>query len=111
MLYVNRTAKGNYVELDSALDPESNFIGTTWEDYTKGAWILLSANLNASKESMYVFNNFAYFLYVKINGTTGWKDEIFFKSSAPVDLFFLHGKCNSSNNNSANCLGELILIS
>ena len=51
MLYINRTAKGNYVELDSQLDPESNVIGTTWEEYMKGAWILLSDEQVAFKEA------------------------------------------------------------
>ena len=51
MLYINRTAKGNYVELDSALDPESNVVGTTWEEYMKGAWILLSDEQVAFKEA------------------------------------------------------------
>jgi hypothetical protein len=42
MIYINNTAKLIYVELDSALDAESNLIGTTWEDYLNGYWILLS---------------------------------------------------------------------
>ena len=42
MIYINKTAKGIYVELDSALDPESNLIGNTWEDFSKGYWVLLS---------------------------------------------------------------------
>lgn len=42
MIYINKTAKGIYVELDSALDPESNLIGTTWDDFSNGYWVLLS---------------------------------------------------------------------
>lgn len=42
MIYINKTAKDIYVELDSALDPESNLIGNTWEDFSKGYWVLLS---------------------------------------------------------------------
>lgn len=42
MIYINKTAQNVYVELDEALDPESNFIGETWEDYEQGAWLLLS---------------------------------------------------------------------
>ena len=42
MIYINKTAKDIYVELDSALDPESNLIGNTWEDFSKCYWVLLS---------------------------------------------------------------------
>lgn len=42
MIYINRTVKGYYVELDSALDEKSNLIGTTWEDFKNEYWILLS---------------------------------------------------------------------
>ena len=42
MIYINKTAKDIYVELDSALDPESNLIGTTWDDFSNGYWVLLS---------------------------------------------------------------------
>ena len=42
MIYINRTVKGYYVELNSALDEKSNLIGTTWEDFKNEYWILLS---------------------------------------------------------------------
>lgn len=42
MIYINKTALGFYVELDSELDPESNLIGTTWDEYLNGYWILLT---------------------------------------------------------------------
>lgn len=42
MIYINRTVKGYYVELSSALDEKSNLIGTTWEDFKNEYWILLS---------------------------------------------------------------------
>lgn len=42
MIYINKTAKDFYVELDSALDPESNLIGNTWDDFSNGYWVLLS---------------------------------------------------------------------
>lgn len=50
MLYINKDAKGFYVQLDTELDVNSNYVGTTWEDYTKGAWILLSAEQTTFKE-------------------------------------------------------------
>lgn len=61
MIYINKTASDFYVELDSALDPESNLIGSTWEDYMNGCWILLSEeqisfrenNPNASVEEVF----------------------------------------------------------
>lgn len=42
MIYINKTAKGVYVDLDTALDAECNYIGTSWEDYNNGAWVLLT---------------------------------------------------------------------
>ena len=42
MIYINRTVKGYYVELNSVLDEKSNLIGTTWEDFKNEYWILLS---------------------------------------------------------------------
>lgn len=61
MIYINKTASDFYVELDSVLDPESNLIGSTWEDYMNGCWILLSEeqisfrenNPNASVEEVF----------------------------------------------------------
>lgn len=42
MIYINKDAKPIYVELDDLLDPESNKIGQSWDDYEAGAWVLLS---------------------------------------------------------------------
>lgn len=50
MIYINKTAKGAYVELDTALDAESNYIGTSWEEYKDGAWILLSEEQQLFRE-------------------------------------------------------------
>ena len=49
MIYINRTVKGYYVELSSALDEKSNLIGTTWEDFKNEYWILLSGEQIAFK--------------------------------------------------------------
>lgn len=51
MIYINKDAKPIYVKLDALLDPESNYIGSTWEDYKAGAWILLTDEQIAFKES------------------------------------------------------------
>lgn len=51
MIYINKTASDFYVELDSALDPDSNLIGSTWEDYMNGYWILLSKEQISFKEN------------------------------------------------------------
>ena len=61
MIYINKDAATIYVELDALLDPESNYIGSTWEDYKEGAWILLTdeqlvfrnTNPNASVEEVF----------------------------------------------------------
>lgn len=42
MIYINKTAYNIYIELDEALDAESNFVGSTWEDFESGAWLPLS---------------------------------------------------------------------
>lgn len=42
MIYVNKELDTIYIELGEALDPESNYLGKTWEDYKSGAWVLLS---------------------------------------------------------------------
>lgn len=42
MIYVNRELDTIYIELNEALDPESNYIGESWKDYKSGAWVLLS---------------------------------------------------------------------
>lgn len=51
MIYINKTAKGIYVELDSALDKDSNLIGSTWDEYQKGYWVLLSDEQIAFKDT------------------------------------------------------------
>ena len=51
MIYINKTAYNNYVELEEALDKENNFVGETWEDYQNGAWLLLSDEQIAFHES------------------------------------------------------------
>lgn len=51
MIYINKDAKPIYVDLDALLDPESNYIGSTWEDYKTGAWVLLSDEQIAFKEA------------------------------------------------------------
>lgn len=61
MIYINKDAETIYVELDALLDPESNQIGQSWDDYQAGAWVLLSneqiafreANPEASVEEVY----------------------------------------------------------
>lgn len=42
MIYINKDAQTIYVELSERLDSENNVIGTTWQDYTAGAWVLLT---------------------------------------------------------------------
>ncbi|MDR1644228.1 MAG: hypothetical protein LBS05_00160 [Tannerellaceae bacterium] len=49
--YIQKDAIGVYVEFDFELDRESNFIGTTFEDYKAGAWVLLSEEQIAFRES------------------------------------------------------------
>ena len=51
MKYINKEAKPIYVELDALLDPESNKIGQSWNDYEAGAWVLLSNEQIAFKEA------------------------------------------------------------
>ena len=51
MIYINKTAYNNYVELEEALDKENNFVGETWEDYQNGAWLLLLDEQVAFHES------------------------------------------------------------
>lgn len=60
MIYINKDAETIYVELEALLDQESNYIGSTREDYKAGAWVLLSdeqidfreAHPNASVEEV-----------------------------------------------------------
>lgn len=42
MIYINKTAFNIYVELDTPLDSNNNFVGQTWDDFIAGAWVLLS---------------------------------------------------------------------
>lgn len=42
MIYINKDAQTIYVELSERLDSENNVIGTTWQDYAAGAWVLLT---------------------------------------------------------------------
>lgn len=51
MIYINKTAKDFYVELDSALDKDSNLIGSTWDEYQKGYWIPLTEEQLAFKDN------------------------------------------------------------
>lgn len=44
MIYINKDAEDIYIELKEALDPESNQIGNTYEDYKKGMWVLINEN-------------------------------------------------------------------
>lgn len=51
--YINKDAKYIYVELEEQLDPESNVIGETWEDYLNvdNCWVLLTDEQLAFKEA------------------------------------------------------------
>lgn len=42
MTYINKDLETIYVELDTLLDQECNYVGSTWDDYMAGAWVLLS---------------------------------------------------------------------
>lgn len=61
MIYINKDAETIYVELDAPLDQDNNQIGSTWEDYIGGAWLLLNdeqvafhdANPDASVEEIF----------------------------------------------------------
>lgn len=61
MIYINKDAETIYVELEALLDQESNYVGSTWDDYKSGAWVLLTdeqvsfrnANPNASVEEVF----------------------------------------------------------
>lgn len=41
-IYIQKDTTTIYVELDFLLDENSYEIGTTWEDYKNGKWVLLS---------------------------------------------------------------------
>lgn len=51
MVYINKDTTTLYVELDFQLDSSKYSVGTTWEDYKDGKWILLSEEQLAFKES------------------------------------------------------------
>lgn len=51
MIYINKEAETIYVELDTLLDQASNYVGTTWDDYKQGAWILLTEEQLTFKEA------------------------------------------------------------
>lgn len=42
MIYINKDTATLYVDFPQELDSEINRIGTTWQDYEAGAWILLT---------------------------------------------------------------------
>lgn len=49
--YINKDAETIYVELDAPLDQDNNQIGSTWEDYIDGAWLLLNDEQVAFKDA------------------------------------------------------------
>lgn len=49
--YINKDAETLYVELKKKLDPASNQIGTTWNDYINGWWVLLTADQIAFRKA------------------------------------------------------------
>lgn len=49
-VYINKDSETIYVELSEALDPESNHVGQTWDDYRNGAWVLLTNEQLTFKE-------------------------------------------------------------
>jgi hypothetical protein len=59
--YIQKDTKGIYVEFDSKLDKKALRIGTSWEDYAAGLWVLLTeeqvafrkANPNASLQEVF----------------------------------------------------------
>lgn len=50
MIYINKDAETLYVDLQEKLDVKNNWIGTTWEEYKAGAWVLLSSEQVAFHE-------------------------------------------------------------
>jgi hypothetical protein len=42
-VYIQKDTREIYVELDGKIDENTSPVGTTWEDYVDGAWLLLSA--------------------------------------------------------------------
>lgn len=51
MIYINKDAETLYVELKKKLDPASNEIGTTLDDYVNGCWVLLTADQTAFRKA------------------------------------------------------------
>lgn len=49
--YINKDAETLYVELQHKLDPASNQIGTTWDNYVAGCWVLLTADQIAFRKA------------------------------------------------------------
>lgn len=49
-IYIQKDTTTIYVELDFLLDENSYEIGTTWEDYKNGKWVLLSEEQVAFRE-------------------------------------------------------------
>ena len=51
MIYINKNAKTPYVDLMFTLDPTTYTVGTTYEDYENGLWVLLSDGQIAFKDA------------------------------------------------------------
>lgn len=49
-IYIQKDTTTIYIELDFLLDENSYEIGTTWEDYKNGKWVLLSEEQVAFRE-------------------------------------------------------------
>lgn len=49
--YINKDSKEIYVSFEEALESKINRIGTTWEDYAAGCWVLLSDEQIAFRQS------------------------------------------------------------
>lgn len=49
--YINKDSKEIYVSFEEALESKINRIGTTWEDYAAGCWVLLSNEQIAFRQS------------------------------------------------------------
>lgn len=51
MIYINKYATTLLVDFPQELDSEINRIGTTWQDYEAGAWVLLTDEQTAFHEA------------------------------------------------------------
>lgn len=49
--YINKDSKEIYVSFEEALESKINQIGTSWEDYKAGAWVLLTDKQTAFHEA------------------------------------------------------------